>query len=504
MKKSFIHRFWRSLLTLLFGVAIFVFWKWGYPQAMSYQEQNQLFLWTIDYLFNDLRLAGGLSVWIGEFVVQFYYVELLGAALLALLFVALQRLTWAYMRACGARHAAWYVASFAPAVLLLFVMGDYNVLLSWPVSIILSMALVLLMRRRSLWGDVVLVPIAYWLVGSTLWLYVVLRLCLYGARCWRGVWLAPYLLSLQLLTAYTVMEQWSVKAVVAGVGYYRIPQPYNNHIFGYNRDLYEVLRYDYLVRYERWDEIIRRAETYQPQAAFSSVCVNLALAKKRQLADRMFDFYQSGRDALIMGIFRDNTSDLPSMEAFWHLGMINSCLRYAFDMQEAILNAKRSSRLTKRLAECYLVNGRYDVARKHLYLLKHTLFYRAWAQGIEHLMLSEAAIESHPLYGRQRQKRFKTDFLYNYNEIDKVFGRLFVNNPTNTMALDYFMAQMLLRGSVHAFVQHLPWVQQYGGYTRMPKGYQDALDCIQAAGNIPHSPYAKYIDFMRQSGRLQE
>ncbi len=503
---SVLRRAGYGVLSLLFAVGIFLFWCYGYPQALSYQEQNQLFLWNIDYFLREIALAGGLSVWLGECFVQFYYYIWLGSLLLALLFVTFQRLVWRYIMRVTSRRSWWlYIVSFLPPGALLYCMGDYNLLLSVPVSIILCMLLVLSVRRCSLWWDILIIPIAYWLIGSMLWLYVLLRLFQRGLSVsWRGTWMIPYLLACQLVTAHTVMSHWSTKAVLLGVGYYRIPIPNTSWMWGYNRDVYEVLRYDYLIRHERWDEVIARAERYQPQAAFSSVCVNLALAKKRQLADRMFDFYQSGRDALIMGIFRDNTSDLPSMEAFWHLGMINSCLRYAFDMQEAILNARRSSRFTKRLAECYIVNGRYEVAHKHLSLLRQTLFYRSWAIEMEKLMRSEEAINSHPLYGVKRRQRFKTDFLYNYNEIDKVFGRLFVNDPSNTMALDYFMAQMLLRGSVNAFVQHMPWVQQYGGYATMPVGYADAIRCIESKGTIEGSAYGRYINFMRQTGRLKE
>ncbi len=505
-------RYWRVGVTVLFGMAVFLFWKVGYPQAMSYQEQNQLFLFSWDYLWKDLGIAGGGSVWLGEFLVQMYYMEWLGATMLALVYMALQWGVWMYMKQLTQRYGVLlYVLSYVPPLILWMMMGDYNLLLSFAVGVILSVWLAVGMWRRSVWWDVLLIPVAYWLVGSLIWVYVLLRMLQCPFECsWqcalkrpKRLWMIPYLLMLQLLVAYTVMEHWSVKRVLLGVGYYRVPTGIGKMMWGYNKDVYEVLMQDYLVRNERWDEVIRRAEKYEVKTAFSSVCVNLALAKKRQLADRMFDFYQSGRDALIIGIYRDNTSDLSSMEAFWHLAMINSCLRYAFDMQEAILNAKRSGRLTKRLAECYVVNGRYDVARKHLSLLKQSLFYRRWAKDMERLMMSEAAIDAHPLYGEKRAYRFKTDFLYNYNDIDKVFGRLFVNNPKNVMALDYFMAQMLLRGSVHAFVQHMSWVQQYGGYKEMPRGYQDAMRVIESRGKVENSPYGRYIEYMESTGRVK-
>ena len=253
---------------------------------------------------------------------------------------------------------------------------------------------------------------------------------------------------------------------------------------------------DYLVRNERWDEIVKRAGEYQVRTPFWSNCVNLALSQKRQLADRMFDFYQSGEDALIMPRVRDLTSMLPSAEAFWRLGMVNSSQRYMFDTQESILNGRKSGRCTKRIAECMIVNGHYQTAAKQIDLLKKSLFYRSWAEEAEAQMKDETKINTHPVYGRLRQLRYRENFLYSYEEMDKMLGLLFMNNNQNMMALDYFLAQLLLKGDMRGFQQYLGLAQQYGGYRQMPLGYQDVMRCIQAQGNLPGSPFASYAKRM--------
>ena len=79
-----------------------------------------------------------------------------------------------------------------------------------------------------------------------------------------------------------------------------------------------------------------------------------------------------------------------------------------------------------------------------------------------------------------------------------MLGRLFVNNPDNKMALDYFLAQMLLKGNLQGFQQYLGLAQQYGGYREMPLGYQDVMRCIQAQGRVPDSPFAKYVQRMME------
>jgi len=472
---------------MLVGIGIFLFWYMAFPHAMSYQEQYQLFLWTGDYFMERVSLPGGFADWLGEFIVQFYYVEWLGALLLALLFVALQRLTARLL------PKSWWLLSLIPVVMLLWLMGDINVLLSLPVAIVLALALACVRLSKPLsWMDAVVLPVAYWLIGPMVWLYVVVRVIHLG---WKHLWTAGWLLGVQLMVYAWLLPQWPLEQAMTGLNYYRIPLHYPQWS-GYDQEMYELIRMDYLVRNERWDEIVKRAGEYQVRTPFWSNCVNLALSQKRQLADRMFDFYQSGEDALIMPRVRDLTSMLPSAEAFWRLGMVNSSQRYMFDTQESILNGRKSGRCTKRIAECMIVNGHYQTAAKQIDLLKKSLFYRSWAEEAEAQMKDETKINTHPVYGRLRQLRYRENFLYSYEEMDKMLGLLFMNNNQNMMALDYFLAQLLLKGDMRGFQQYLGLAQQYGGYRQMPLGYQDVMRCIQAQGNLPGSPFASYAKRM--------
>ncbi len=482
-----INRYLNIGLSVLIGIGIFLFWYIVYPHALSYQEQYQLFLWTWDYFVERISLPGGLADWLGEFIVQFYYVEWLGALLLALVFVAIQRLTACLL------PKNWQLLSLIPVAFILWFMGDINVLLSLPMAIILALAFACIRLKKPLsWFDIIILPIAYWLIGPMVWLYVMIRVLQLG---WKHLWSAGWLIAIQVMVYAWLLPQWPLEQAMTGLTYYRIPLHYPQ-LDGYNKEMYELIRLDYLVRHERWDEIVKRAQKEQVRTPFWSNCVNLALSQKRLLADRMFDFYQSGEQALIMPRIRDLTSMLPSAETFWRLGMVNSAQRYMFDTQESILNGRKSGRCTKRIAECMLVNGHYQTASKQIDLLKKSLFYSDWAKEAEAMMSDEAKINAHPVYGKLRQLRYKDSFLYSYEEIDKMFGLLFMNNHENKMALDYFLAQMLLKGNMQGFQQYLGLAQQYGGYRMMPLGYQDAIRCIQTQGNAAGSAYAAYVKRM--------
>ena len=488
-----IRKYWKWGLSMLLGVAVFLFWGWAYPHALSYQEQYQLFLWTGDYFWERISVAGGLADWLGEFIVQFYYYPWTGALLLALLFVMMQLL------AAKLLPSRWYLLSYVLPLLLWWMMGDISLLLSFPVAVVLALALGVVAGKVGVVGELLLIPLGWWLIGPAMWLYVVIRIFQMG---WRHLWTAGLLLVSQIIGYAWLLPQWPLQMVMTGLTYYRVPMEYPS-FKGYDKEVYELIWQDYQIRKENWDAIIDRAEKHVVRTPFWSNSVNLALSQKRLLADRMFDFYQSGDDALIMPRMRDLTSNLPSAEAYYRLGLVNSAQRYMFDIQESILNGKKSGRCTKRIVECMLVNGHYKPALKYIDLLKKSFVYRGWAEEAERIVLSDAKtrewrINAHPMLGRLRQLRFKDDFLYSHGEKDKIFGLLFMNNHDNKMALDYFIGEMLLRGNIQGVMQYMRWAEQYGGYRQMPVGYHDAVMCIRKQGNLPGSKYGEYVRRMMQ------
>ena len=527
-RERLLRRHWKAVVTLLFGILVFLFWCCCFPQSLCYHEEKQLFLWSVDYFLHDVSIAGGLADWVSEFIVQFFYVTWMGALLLALLFVAMQWTTYKvaldiiYLggRREGRGVAAAYAVSYVMPLFFIGLMGDINMLWSFPVAIVASLAATAAMdaaarkTSRAMWIDILVLPVLFWLIGGgATWLYLLLRL-VYAARGGYGTRLnhaiayliaIPYLFGVQTLAGRTVLRQWPQKSVYIGLNYYIVPMQYPGENYGYDRVVYEMLMQDYLVRQQRWNDIIRRAEDYHTNTVFSCNCVNLALSQKRLLAERMFDFYQSGEDALLLYRVRDNMSTYPTMEAFWCLGLVNSCLRYASDLQESILNFRKSGRLTRRIAECHIVNGNYGPARKNIDLLKQSLFYRRWALKAEKMLGNENAINADPVLGKVRRYRFKEDMVFSYPEKEKILGQLFINNPRNTMALDYFLGDLLLKGQHANFLNYIKWARQYGGYVTMPKGYQDALRSIQAHGAIPGSPYSEYgKQMMRKRQRAEE
>ena len=507
------------LLTLALGVMVFLFWEYRYPFALTYQEQFQMFLFDGDYFWERMAEPGGLARYIGEFLIQFYNSITIGATILAVLFMLLQRLTWRLMSSRPASPQGsvkyYYVLSFLPALIVWYAMGDESVMLTYVVALLMAMVVALAWRNwTSGWAQwvkwvvaIVLIPVLYWLIGPLVLLVAVLMVP------WTmAVAAVLYSLALILLSAHFV--PFPMLRVILGIGYYRfpdtipymlmaipvviwimalfvkkLPQPkqwvvYAQALvlavlvlvpkeFGYDAKKYELIEYDYLVRVKDWNGIIAKAERQTPDLPMSVNATNLALGMTNQLGERAFEFYQRGSEGLLPPFERNFSTTLLMGEIYFYLGMVNTAQRFAFESMEAIPNYNKSARAVKRLVETNLINGQYEVARKYLQLLEKTIFYRPWADQMMALLGDEKAINAHPLYGTLRQFRLQDDFLFSEQELDKICGQLFLHNQKNRMATQYLLMLPLLEKDIPRFMSYVKVVQNRIQYN--PRYCQEAI-----------------------------
>lgn len=536
--KNLMIKTWKPLLSLLFGVAVVIFWAVPFVGGLCFQEQYQMFLFDTGYFLERIVLPGGLADYISEFLVQFYYMPVLGGAIIALLLMGIQAAVWGLMKQYGARHDfPGYLLSFLPSIALWCAMGDQNVLLSFVVALFGALVIGWIHNRFhnrlvKVVFELVSTALVYWFLGPVVFLYAALMIgdTLKNAKqkgnVFSGIGYSAGILILTiawiLLTTQTL--QYPLYRIFAGLNYYRYPGaisplpfvvmvwavviPFLGMIPCHRKSLqklqqskvvivlsyvlvivaswfgikasfdemtYELIDYDFLVRTEQWDKIIEKAEKKPATTPLSVSCVNLALSQKGMLADRLFEFYQNGGEGLFPTFTRDMISPVSTAEIFFRLGMVNDAERYMFEAQEAIPNYRKSARLTRRIIECEIINGNYKVAAKLLCRLQKTLFYSNWANQTMALLGNEKAINQHPIYGKLRKYREKKqDFLFSDREMDQMLGLLFLNDNHNKMAYEYLMCYELLQRDMGKFMQYYP-LGRFVGYDHIPRTFQEIL-----------------------------
>lgn len=479
------------VITLLLGLCTGLFWAVAHPEALSFQEQNQLFLCKADYFLHCVSIPGGLADWIAEGLTQFFFYPALGGLVLALLFMMLQ----AECRALAPSS----LLSVLPALLILLYMGDIDVLLSYPVAIALTLGCFVVTRRSSLWLKVILTPILVWGAGPVAMLYPILLLW----KRWRQGIVVAALGLVYLFAGFRLLSspQYPTFTILWGINYHRLvlrvatapamqsiilatiavlprldllfktifrderkrttriiadfalslclilastlPTPLSNHF--YERNTYAILKQSYLIRRSAWDEILDKAKKWQqeglPVARSDEYCtaVNLSLAMTDRMDEHFADYPQTGFTGLLSNNHHDNISGLPTMEAFFQMGLISEAMHYAFDMQESISNYRKSARLTRRLAECNIILGDYKVADKYLSQLEQTLFYRDWARSARQTLADGTAMQHEP-WGRLRSYCLTDDAYFQPHLAAVVVRNLYLHNRENRIARQYLLA----------------------------------------------------------------
>ena len=310
------------ICTLLFGVAVFLFFGLAYPHHLHYQEQYQLFLFDSTYVWEIVSLPGGISDLLGRFCTQFFLFAWVGAFIIALLLSAVQLLTFRLI------NVQWsYGLTFVPSFLLWLFMLDENALMSgiWAILLTLLVACVIV-RQTTGWTRrallIVAIPILYllalWIMGMVLRRTKQQSRALYDTIP-KGNWIIgtiPVIL-VAIVMGSLIWKNSNFKAE-------------------------KVMQYDFMACHQQWNRILETINVEKPNNQIGVTVQNLALAMHGVLLEHMSEYNQNGIAGLLPDVKEDATSPLPTAEAFYQLGMVNVAQRTVFEAQEAILDFQKS------------------------------------------------------------------------------------------------------------------------------------------------------------------
>ena len=136
--QAIIYKYGKITLSIIFGMIVFWFWEFHYPCYLSYQEQFQMFLIDKSYFLERIVVPGGLVNYLSEFLTQFYYIPWMGACILSLIYVFIQRVIWILAKHEGVTNA-YYPLSFIPILIVWFYMGDENAMLSYVIALLTTL-----------------------------------------------------------------------------------------------------------------------------------------------------------------------------------------------------------------------------------------------------------------------------------------------------------------------------------------------------------------------------
>lgn len=391
--KIIIGTYWRWMLTTVFAVAVFCFWMFELPFLMAAREQVQLFLWNSDYLMERLAVPGGLAQYLGEFIVQFFVKNVYGALWYAVLFVAVQLLTWQLMRSKQrmAKSSWIYLLSFIPSVILWYLACNPKIPMTPIVAVLLTLVLMNLLPKHQKACRIAafaMIPIGYWLLGPAVVLLALYLLFTRGSNVMLRI--APLILLVFCVVGSSWLTPYPLKQIARGVDYY-----WEKETMG----TFEEMEYDMLMRQQRWDEMI---EKYH-QKGSESLSVNNAVLIVMWQQKRIDQQEVMRRINLDQRALKNIPSAFLMSEVCMPLGMTNMSQRAAFEAMEAIPNYNKSARALQQLVQTNMITGNPKVALKYLSLLEQTTFYRGWARKMKNMVKQPELMKQHPHFHQLKE-----------------------------------------------------------------------------------------------------
>lgn len=438
---SFTKRYWPYGLICIWAVACWTFFQYYYPYHFFYKEQNQLFLWTADYL-QSYSGPGWLSQLAGDFLTQFYYYLFAGSVILT---VALLLLGDLIRRVCQN-----------------FGFGKWAFLIG-------IVAMTLEAWRHFYYGYSLSSTICLIGYALTLWLCSL-------------VFRKRKMLSFILL-AVAILPCWLL-----------FGKPGAGKFVGPEWELEKLLAVDNEYNWGNYGRVRQLVENDANRSPYSVFLYNLAQAQKGQLPDNLLQvtpiemgtLWKIGPEAPLLEIKMIN-------ELYYVLGDVTYAERAAM-MGNVFAPDNRNVRMIKRLAECNLISGDKLAADKYLGILKNTFTYRHWAEQAP----------SMTVYREKAQFINKKDTIRLGDFARTILLELLDSNPQNTVALDYLLCTDLTTGDISSFKSDYDRYCMERNAPRIKPLYQQALLIYMAGTQASDEELQRYVKDMKQFSEFNE
>ena len=537
---------------IVFG-ALFAFLQMCFEYHFYYIEQSQLFLFSEAYIRNKLLLPGGFSMLVAEFLVQFFIRPYVGALVTAVLLTGVGVCTAGIVKRI-APVSGLFILYVLPMLALLFMHFDFNYRVQGTVCYLMMMALLCgYMRIRNdlfrLVAGCVLVPVLFWLAGSIAVLFEGLRktpkwyisligvaevlllgvgtvyFSLMGEYRWvfgpdlyyhytlhpkEIIYYSWICLPLVFLVAFFIRNKNSLSgkkwragisciaqlAMIAAVLWWGMPK-YSD------AKTLKLKKLDYFARTEQWDKTIE--ECKGKLTNFLYMChLNMALANKGELSDKMFNFDQRGPQGLLVQWNKSENISCMLSDIYFTMGATASSQEMAFEGYVSAME-DGNPRMLKRLVQTNLIYGTYPVAEKYISILEKTYAYRDWAQSQRKYLYNDEVVESDPILGTRRRMLPDRNSLAMIKGLAGDLALFLEKGPANSAALQYLGAMYLLAKDLEGFKA---LVEKYYGtefLPVLPVHFQEAVIVMSEKEpdywkrfNVSETIVARFTDYKKQ------
>ena len=480
-------------LWVLMIVALALFYWLAYPSHLLWQEQNQIFLNSSDWISTYLDRPASLGMLAGDWLTQFYANTAAGAVILASAVMLCVALFAASMQRLHFRISAW-VLTFLFAALMVACSFASSTRISFFICVAGGLALGLAElcvanRRVEVVGMApLLVVLAYFCFGFgallTVWLIVMgsLRRAFSEERA-RWWWVRPVaavVFCLVLPRCFSGSLPYGTAFLYPGPASPTLPQMRSENRMAIADAFYE----------RDYDKVRRLAEGTDSPDDVTAFYYYLSFAVRDSLPEYLLRYPLRNLGTLTTISDQSPLAVINMMnDLYYELGDMTYAERAAM-MRNVFSPRNRNVRMIRRLAEINLVSGDTAAAMKYLRILDRTHAYAGWSRS--HIPGSmDPAAEADIL--RRRACSNNKDNIRLGDNCRNIILELLESNPGNTVALDYLLCTDLLLKDMDTFKMDYDTYCMVKGQPRYRDLYQQALMIYLAGTDAPQEEWERYI-----------
>jgi len=519
---SHVNDFLHYLPYRLFFLFSFLFLGLFADHIFFYQEKSSLFIFSSDYLIENLRQPGSLLLYLGRFLSSFYHYRLAGSLIATSIIFLTIIMTARIISFMHGKNGG--VIPFVAGIGLLFLQANYQYMLFNNLGILLQL-LFFYLTIKYLRGyiPVIIIPLWYFVTGGFAWIFCIMYtfwLVLSGTKKgWAKILLLWFIIILMIFisgeflffqtTMTLITYPWSkadigsetkvflslvcILSVLPFIAKIRIKIPGLTRISQvaiiisatflmicvlsvlaaqrFDKKTNQYFLIEKLFYENKYNEVIDFNIKHPPNNTLTAYLNNIALCETGKLNDMLFHFPQSPDGRTLFLKWEIIGEVLRKGGYFYYTtGMINEAHRWAFEYM--VMKGYTPEGLIM-LIKTELINGNYQIAAKYNSLLKKTLFYRAEAGRFEKLLFNDMAVDSDPELGEKKKIRVRTDFFSITDDPYINIEIIVATDSANMKAFDYNIAYLLLKKDFKSISNSLQEFNRYG-YVRIPVHVEEA------------------------------
>ena len=521
----------------LFFFLLFFYYLLCFNSCLYYHYHQPIFLLDKTYIKEFLLYPGGLAEWVTQFLLQFFYFNILGSLLITALSILVFVIIYKIIKEIGDFQYS-LILSFLPVCFLLTLQNRYNFPLVITVKYLVALSFFfsyLRIANRYKTFIIIFSCLIYYILGGWTYLFFitlcVLNELLFSKESRKYVFAG---LNILVYFIYTyIAARYLFVITLKEACFYMAPYKFFSWPFLFELDVsfylfflsLPMLQIAFFIYLKYLKDRIKSKTMPLLRSTFGQSIFIIIFGililifsfdrarKKKVQVDyfaekgkweellsvsremKIYDFlvyFNVNRALYHTGQLLDNLFDYPQLIGSDGLLIYESTAREAaiqrsdlyFDLglikaaqvmaYEGETKSRYNPRLLKRIVMASIINEQYIIAKKFLDILDKSIIHKKWVKHYESYLFNDSLIESDSLIQIKRKLTPKFDFFITGQNPEIDLVGLLKENENNRMAFEYLTAYYLLEYRLKDLAKCLGEFKRFG-YKKYPRHIEEAL-----------------------------